>query len=120
MLSRHYRQSDIPAIDQILGTPQRGDVRLDRDRIICIGNPVSGLLVWRPGGIIHELHIGTGPLRRNVADSLLNFGLADAIARPFNLQEGIVVTDSDPLASYMHNFGAVEETGKRVFTFQLR
>jgi hypothetical protein len=120
MLSRHYRQNDIPAIDKIIGMPQRGDVRLDRDRIICIGNPASGLLVWRPGGIIHELHVGYGPLRRNMADSLLNFGLADAISRPFNLQEGIFVTDDDSLANYIQGMGAVEETGKRVFTFQLR
>jgi len=118
MLARHYQPEDAAGIDRM----GLGDVRIDRDRIVVAGkrNELLGCLVWRPGSIVHELRVGCGVSRRNVADSLSNFAIADAVARQWYLCEGIFVTDSDAMAKYAMDIGAVEETGKRVFTLALR
>lgn len=120
MLARHYSSADADAIDKLLGPQQSGDVRLDRDRIVSAGNPVCGLLVWRPGGIVHELRTGYGLAQRHLADTLVNFAVGDAVSRSFSLWEALFVCDSDEMAKYALSLGGVEETGKRVFTLNLR
>ncbi len=120
MLARHYQSDDAARLDEILSRPH--DVRLDCDRLVCVGptgSPV-GLLVWRPGGIVHELRVGNGLGRRYAANSLVNFAVADAIARPHQLHEAIFVCDSDDMARYAGELGAVEEQGKRIFTLRVR
>lgn len=120
MLARHYSGDDADAVDKILGQPQSGDVRLDRDHIVVAGRPAYGLLVWRPGGIVHELRTGYGMAQRHLADILVNFAVGDAVSRPANLWEAVFVCDSDEMARYVESLGAVEEKGKRVFTLALR
>jgi hypothetical protein len=120
LLARRYQPQDAPLIDEILGEVQRGDVRLDRDQLIVCGDPAYGLLCWRAGGIVHELHTGRGLSTRRTANSLVNFAIADATSRPFPLHEAIFVTDSEVLARYVEGLGAIEEKGKRIYTLRLR
>lgn len=120
MLARLYESSDAATLDLILGQTQIGDVRLDRDRLCVVGRPPVGLLVWRPGGIVHELRTGNGLAQRRVADLLVNFAVGDALSGPFNLWEAVFVTDNEQMAKYALELGAVEEIGKRVFTLPLR
>lgn len=121
MLARHYRSDDAPALNQLLGQRQVGDIRLDRDRLIVLGRPAGGLLVWRPGGIVHELHTGNGLGQRHRADAMVGFAIADSVSRPFHLWEAVFVTDSDRMAEYaINHLKATEEVGKRVFTLAVR
>lgn len=120
MIARHYQSLDAKALDDLLQCNRSSDVRLDRDRIITVGRPADGVLVWRPGGIVHELRVGDGLGRRSKANVLVNFAIADSIARPFNLQEALFLTDSDDMARYAESIGAYEETGKRIFTLNIR
>lgn len=120
MIARHYHSSDAEAVDRILGPQQSGDVRLDRDRIVCAGIPAYGLLVWRPGGIVHEFRTGYGMAQRHLADILVNFAVGDFVSHPFHLWEAVFVCDSDEMAKYVTGLGAVEQTGKRVFTLLVR
>jgi hypothetical protein len=120
MLAHSYRSEDAPSLDVLLNGNQNGDVRLERDQIVCIGHPVNGCLVWRPAGIVHELHVGVGMGRRLKADALVNYAMGQAISRPYNLWEAIFITDSESLAQYAKSLGAYEETGKRIFTLKVR
>ncbi len=120
MIARHYISADAEAVDKILGQPQAGDVRLERDRIVVAGCPAYGLLVWRPCAFVHELRTGYGMAQRHLADILVNFAIGDAVSRPANIWEAVFVCDSDDMAKYVEGLGAVEEKGKRVFTLQVR
>jgi len=100
-----------------------GDVQFDRDRIVVSGSPPNGCLVWRPGGIVHELNCGHGLSRRRIADSLIDFAIDDATSREFKLYEAIFITDSDEFRQYIENrYGnaLVHEDGKRVYTLRIR
>ena len=120
LIPRLYGQGDAEAVDRLIGEPQSGNVLLDRDRIVVLGRPPRGLLVWRPGGIVHELRTGNGLGQRARADLLVNFAVRDALSQPFNLWEAVFVTDSTRMARYAFDIGAVEEVGMRVFTLDLR
>lgn len=118
---RLYQSGDAPSLDGLLGTEH--GVRLDRDRISCLaasGGPVVGVLAWRPGGIVHELRVGDGLLQQRRANLLVDFAIGDAVSQPFPLYEAIFICDSDAMAHYARELGAIEETGKRVFTLDLR
>lgn len=98
-----------------------GNVRPDLDRIIV--QPPHGLLCWRPGGIVHELHCGHGLSRRRIADGLVDFAIDDSTARPYSLVEAIFVTDSDDFAHYVksrYKGSIVHEVGKQVYSLRLR
>lgn len=120
MLARHFQSGEGEAIDRLLGHRSDGDIRLDRDRMVVVGRPPTGLLVWRPGGIVHELHTGHGLAARPAANALVNFAIASAVARRYHLWEAVFVTDCDKVAEYVKGLGAVEELGKRVFTLGVR
>jgi hypothetical protein len=115
---RLYEKGDAKNVDKIINENRGHNVRLASDRIVVLGN--SGLLVWRPGCIVHELHVGNGLRQRQRADSLVGYAIADALSQPFDLHEGIFVTDSDRMAGYALDIGAIEEVGKRVFTLRIR
>jgi hypothetical protein len=96
-------------------------VRPDLDRIIV--QPPDGCLVWRPGGIVHELHCGRGLGRRRLADKLVDFAIDDATSHPYALHEAIFVTDSDEFSAYIearYRGSIVHESGKQVYTLRLR
>lgn len=119
MEPRLYESSDAPAIDKMLEWPH--DVRLDRDRLVVLGRPAGGLLIWRPGGIVHELRTGIGLGQKRRADLLVDFAIRDAVSQPFKLWEAIFITDSDCAAGYVKGLnGTTEEFGKRVFTMRIR
>lgn len=121
MIARHYVSADAIHLDRILDSGRPGfDVRLDRDRIAVIGQPASGCLIWRPGSVVHELRIAPGLSRHSVADSLVNFAIADAMARPSLIWEAVFLTDSDEFARYALSIGALEQDGKRVFRLPVR
>lgn len=120
MLARLYQPADAPAVDAILnGT---GHVLLERDRLVVLGVPGSprNLLVWRPGCIVHELRLSNGLGQRQRADNLVQCGMTDALSRPFQLWEAAFVTNNDTMAAYARDLGAIEESGKRLFTLRLR
>lgn len=120
MYARLYQSSDAEALDRLLGS-QHG-VRLDRDRITVLdasSGPV-GVLAWRPGGIVHELRVGNGLGQKRRADLLVASAIGDAVTRKFAMWEAIFVTDSDRVAAYVQGLGAVEESGKRIFTMGVR
>ena len=120
MLARHYVSADSDGLDAMLAGS--GNVRLDCDRLVCVGAPGRpvGLLAWRPGGIVHELRVASGLGQRAVADALVNFSVADSVSHPHMLHEAIFVCDTDSMAKYVGELGAIEESGKRVFTLKLR
>jgi len=122
LIARPYESADAEGLDRLLGCPQSGDVRLDRDRITVVGVPGRpvGCLVWRAGGIVHELRTGYGLAQRHMADLLVKSGIEDAVSQPHQLWEALFLTDSDNMARYALELGAVEEVGKRIFTLNLR
>jgi hypothetical protein len=120
MLARHYQTTDAEAVEHLLNGRGTGDVRLDRDRLVVVGRPPRGLLVWRPGCLVHELHTGYGMAQRHTADVLVNFGMADAVSKPFDLYEAVFITDSDAVGEYVKSLGALEEVGKKVWTMRIR
>jgi hypothetical protein len=120
--ARLYQSEDAPAVDFILNGNRDHDVRIDRDRIMVLGDlgkPV-GLIAWRPGGIVHELYVGNGLGQRVRANLLVEAAIRDSLSRPFDLHEAIFVTDSDRMARYAIEIGAIEEVGLRVFTLDIR
>ena len=122
MIARLYQSQDAEALDKLLGVPQSGDVRLAYDRIAVLDSsrgPV-GCLVWRPGGIVHELRVGNGLGQKRRADLLVQFGIRDAVSRAYCLHEAIFITDSERMANYAKELGAIEQTGKRVFSLEVR
>lgn len=123
MIVRPYQSEDAPKLDVILAANHGHDVRLDRDRIICLGEPGSptGLLCWRPGGIVHELYVGNGLGQKERADLLVRTAIGDAMSREFKLWEAVFVTDSDRMAQYaLNELKATEQVGKRLFTLTVR
>jgi hypothetical protein len=118
----YERGHDAQGLDVLLEENKHGDVRLDLDRIICLGDvgrPV-GCLVWRPGGIVHELRLRHGLGRRAAADALVDFSIRDALSRPFWLAEAVFMTDSPYAAEYFERLGAERQPGQEVFKFDLR
>jgi hypothetical protein len=113
-----YVPTDATTVDHITNSNQGHNIRLDRDRIVLLGD--SGLLVWRAGGIVHELHTGNGLGQKQRADLLVRFAIGDAVRETHKLHEAIFLTDSDRMAGYALSIGAIEETGKRVFSLDLR
>jgi hypothetical protein len=117
---RPYQPSDAATIDTLLDG--HGHVLLDRDRIVVLGEPgrPSNMLIWRPGAIVHGLYIShsLGQLQR--ANSLVQFGIESALSQPWPLYEATFLTDGDKMAEYVKSLGAVEETGKQVWTLRLR
>lgn len=118
---RPFRSGDEGALDVLLHNNTEGDVRLNCDQIIVAEteHPV-GCLVWRPGGIIHELRTGNGLVRRVMADKLVDHAIAKALEREYPLYEAVFLTDSDALAAYAKDLGAIEQIGKRIFTMKVR
>jgi len=57
---------------------------------------------------------------RLIADSLVNFAIADSLARPFNLHEAVFLTDSKQFSQYALSLHAHEEIGRRLFRLRLR
>lgn len=55
-----------------------------------------------------------------MADLLVKSGIEDAVSQPHQLWEALFLTDSDNMARYALELGAVEEVGKRIFTLNLR
>lgn len=118
----NHSDTDASALDLILDGNRGHDVNLSRDRVCVMdsrGIP-AGLLVWRSGGIVHELYAGRGLAQRTIADGLVKFAIKDAIARPFPLYTALFVTDSEQMASYAAALGAVEQSAKRVFQLELQ
>lgn len=122
LIPRLYESSDAETLDRLLDNNKGHDVRLDRDRVVVVGPPSRpvGLLCWRPGGIVHELFTGHGLAQRSLADLLVRYAMDDAVSKPFHLHEAIFITDSEAMARYADELGAIEEAGKRVFTLDLR
>jgi hypothetical protein len=112
-----YAPADAITVDQITDSNRGHSIRLDRDRIVVLGD--SGLLVWRAGGIVHELHTGHGLGQKRRADLLVRFAIGDAMRETHKLHEAIFLTDSDRMANYALSIGATEEIGKRVFSLDL-
>lgn len=117
---RLYESCDAPELDTLLACNRGHDVRLDRDRIAVLGRPSRGFLVWRPGGIVHELRVGDSLGQRHAAHLLVEFGIGDSLSRPFHLHEAVFLCDSDAMVRYVAGLGAVEQAGRRVFTLDLR
>ncbi len=123
MLARLYQAKDAPALDRILGFNRSGDVLLDRDRIVVVGKEETfGVLVWRPGGIIHEFECGRDYSCRFRADALINYARADATSGLWELWEAVFIVKQDNarMLRYVRELGAQEEEGERVFTLPLR
>ena len=114
-----YAPTDAPALDRILDCNRGHDVTLDRDRIICAGTPAVGCLVWTPAAIVHELHTGRSLAQRHIADLLVGAATRDALSHPWFVREAIFLTDSDAMAQYALDKGAVEQFGKRTFILKL-
>ena len=94
---------------------------LGRDHIVVAETDhVVGCLVWRAGGIVHELRTTNSLIRRFTADKLVDMALSKAMEREYPLYEAVFLTDSDALASYVKDLGAIEQFGKRIFTMRVR
>lgn len=117
MLARVARRSDAKALDELLQNNQHGDVRLDRDVIAVVGEPVpTGVLVWRPCALVHEL-VCPGLLSAN---ALINFAVGQAAGRPFTVRDALFVIDpsNDAMLRHAKRLGAVESTG-RIYTLDI-
>lgn len=128
MLARKYVPEDAGALDKLVEFNRAGNVRVDRDQIIVVGAPgvPSGVLAWRPGGIVHEFHCGHGDglsvEKRLRASALVNFACGDAQVGTFKLYEAIFLVkhDNENLVRYLEELGAVQQEGERVYTLAIR
>lgn len=123
MLARDYHWKDANALDHLLGLSRAGDVRLDRDRIVCcgpVGRPFASL-VWRPSAFLHEFHCGSGLHRITSASALVSYACGAATAAPHPIGDAMFLVD--PMNEHMHRFvqrlGAVKEDGV-LYTIPLR
>ncbi len=124
MLARCYTPKDAKGLDELLGFNRAGDVRIDRDQIVLVGQagaPV-GTLIWRPGGIVHEFRCDQGFRRRICADALVNFAIGEAISGLYELSEAIFIVkkENEQMAKYAVALGAREWEAGRIFTLGIR
>ena len=119
---RLYESSDAAALDALLHDNIGHDVSLEHDRIVYMGEAgmSMGLLVWRPIAFVHELFTCHGLGQRSVADRLVQFAIGDVKHRRFEIHEALFLTDSDRMADYAIERGAVEQFGKRTFTMRIK
>lgn len=108
---RLYEPSDAPALDWFLNRNQGHDVRLDHDRIIVAGDPVSAMLVWRPTAIIHELILPRTLGTLAVARDLVAFACQDSQFKSFRIRVASFMIDPSnaPMLRYVRDLRAVEE-----------
>jgi hypothetical protein len=111
MSARPYEPSDAPALDRLLDSNQGHDVRLDHDRILVHGSPVSGLLVWRPTAVIHELILPRTLGLNAVARDLVAFACEDAQRSLHRIRIASFMIDPDnlPMVRYVRGLGVIEE-----------
>lgn len=124
MLARPYHRSDAKRLDELLHG-NAGDVRLEHDRIFCIGDVGDpfGCLVYRPAVFVHEFVLSPSPLRRLFADALLNYAISDGLSRPHDLHDAVFLVDSANLdmVRYVEGLQAHQEAaGKRLYRLPVR
>ena len=119
MLARPYQSADAKGLDILLGFNRAGDVRLESDQIIVVGEPErpTGALVFRPGAFVHELVLQDGALMRLRADALCNYAIAKARAKPYELKTAIftVASSNKRMQAYIESIGAVRQDGQIVY-----
>ena len=110
MLARTARKADLDALDALLDANRRGDVRLDRDIIVCSGEPASGVLVWRPCALVHEFAC---PGLQS-ANALVNYAVGQGAGRIVTVRDVMFVVhpSNQRMLDYARRLGAVEEAGK--------
>jgi hypothetical protein len=111
MRVRLYEPSDAPALDRLLNHNQGHDVRLDHDRVIVAGDPVSALLVWRPTAIIHELVLPRTLGIGNMARNLVLEACADSQRSLYRIRVASFMIDPSnaSMVRYVRDLKAVEE-----------
>lgn len=119
MLARPYQSADAKGLDILLGFNRAGDVRLEQDQIIVVGDVgrPTGVLVFRPGAFVHELALENGALMRLRADALCNYAIARARSKPFELKTAVfsVASSNQKMIAYMESIGAVRQEGQYVY-----
>jgi hypothetical protein len=107
VLARPALKEDAQGIDRLLAGSEN-DVRIDRDAVFVIGErgEPTGVLVYRPGAWVHELHCERNRLR---AEALANFAVA--AARVSGLQTAIftVKKDNRSMQRFVESLGAVKQ-----------
>lgn len=119
MLARMYKSTDAAACDHLLGFNRAGDVRLDSDEVIVVGDDPKGILVFRPGAFVHEFRTGERDLGMKArADAMLNFAIARATSREYRLRSAIFSVDADNIRMqhYVEQIGAVRQDSQLVYT----
>lgn len=110
MLARPYHFSDAKGLDAIF----RGQGITDpaRDSIFVVGNvgQPTGVLVYRPGALVHELSVGRDLRSRPRADALANYAIAHARAAGLKAAVWLIRGDNQPMMRFVENLGAVKQT----------
>lgn len=126
MLARGYERLDALTLQRQFGFGRSSDVFPGGlDELVLVGNAgaPTGVLVYRPGAFVHELHCGTDLWARARADAMVNYAMAQAKAKPHPVRCGIflVKPDNQAMLRYLESIGAVEQSdpGDRLFTVKL-
>lgn len=116
MIARYARKEDAADLDRLLEQNARGDVRVDRDIIVLAGRPPTGVLVWRPVALVHEL-VSPGLF---TANALVNFAVGQGAGRSAVVRDAVFVVHpgNERMLAYARRMGAVEEEG-RLFSLVL-
>jgi len=110
MLARTAKHGDAESLDRLLDANRRGDVRLDRDVVVVSGAPPSGVLVWRPCALVHELEC-PGVISAN---ALVNYAVGQGAGRLMPIRDVlfVVAPGNERMLKFARRIGAVEEAGK--------
>lgn len=120
---RPYQPSDACGLDRLLYANHSSGVRLDRDRIIVSGKPerLSGCLVWRPTGFIHQLILPHTIGIRSVLQVLVQAACDDATSIPHPMRQAAFLIDPDNLnmLRFVQSLPQVREERGRLFLIPL-
>lgn len=109
--------ADARVLDRLLEDNRRGDVLLEKDRIVVScddNNCPTGCLVWRPCAFIHEFHVPPVLGQRSIAAALYDSAVRLDIRRRHLIRQAFFMIDRDncPMLRYARGLeGAVEQDG---------
>ncbi len=130
MRSRLYLPgtADARIVDELTDNNSRGDIRLDRDRIVVAhdadhdtGGDIHGLLVWRPSAFIHELRTRGCLSQRGVADTLFRDAVRMDVARRHRVCQAVFLVDNSnaPMLRYVRGIHGIAEQAPNQTVFLL-
>jgi|SRR5450432_118163 len=104
MLARLAIAPDGPELDKLLRHGGITDTR--KDSVFVVGEPVGGVLVYRPAALVHELEVRGN---RRQAEALTNHAIGVALTLGLRSAIFLVREGNDSMKRFVESLGAVKQ-----------